>query len=211
MDPVVVPLVWLIVGATLVVLTRSMARRQRTAHIGNERFGLTLEVGGSAGPRAEGPFPLFAADPGVKESVLVDGEVETFDYRCDRGEDGLITDRRTCAATSIDAACPPLAISRRSRTGPPAALLPEVRFEAGVFNEQVRVRCADPRFAQALVDQRMMEWLLLFPPGWGIQVADDGVLAYGPVTKPWEREPLVAMLRDFISHLPASLASQYPR
>ena len=202
------PLVWFIVGAAMVVLVRLAAKRQRTVEIGAGPLRLSVQAG-LTGPTEAGAFPLFSADPGVKESVLADGDVETFDYRCDRGEDGLITDRRTCASAAIRASCPPLAITRRGAV-PSAALEPSVAFEAGVFNEQIRVQCADRRFAQALVDQRMMEWLLLFPAGWGLQVAGDRALAYGPVTKPWEREPVVVMLRDFLSHIPASLGSLYP-
>ena len=197
-----------VVFGVLIALGRSAARRQqgRAAEEEFRRLGVFL----ASGAAPVGEFPLYAADPGARESIKQEDDVETFDYRCERGEEGTIIERRTCAVMPVPVGGAPLSISRHGAIARPVAILPDVMFEAGVFNEQVRVQCADERFARALIDQRMMEWLLLFPAGWGLQVAAGRALAYGPVTKPWERDEVIGMLRDFATHLPSSAASLYP-
>ncbi len=66
---------------------------------------------------------------------------------------------RSCAATQVAIDAPMLRIERR---GPAIVIdhrLAEHTFESESFNETWRVRASDGRFAEALVDQRMMAWL----------------------------------------------------
>lgn len=201
------PLLWGAAGAVLVLAVRWLGK-QRTDDVLRDEYRRL--AGFLATGTTIGGFPLFDADRGMKESVKTEGGIETFDYRCERGEERERVERRTCAVAAMPAQCPPLSISRRGAPGPPDSRLPEVAFEAEVFNELVLVRCPDARFAHALIDQRMMEWLLLLPARSGIQVAGQRALAFGPVTKPWERGPVVDLLEGFLSKVPSSLGSLYP-
>jgi hypothetical protein len=44
----------------------------------------------------------------------------------------------------------------------------EVTLESETFNRSFTVRSADPRFASALLDARMMAWLLDRSGEWGV-------------------------------------------
>ena len=67
-----------------------------------------------------------------------------------------------CAATTIDADCPPITIAHESTqhlVERHAAMLP-YETELEVFNQEWEILCPDRRFATAFVDQRMIRWII---------------------------------------------------
>ena len=114
---------------------------------------------------------------------------------------------RSCAATSLAIDAPLLRIERR---GPAIAIdhrLAERTFESESFNETWRVRASDGRFAEALVDQRMMAWLqgldrldaFEIGGGWAMAEQADGDLG-----------ELIGSLEAFVGHIPRVVGSLYP-
>ena len=86
--------------------------------------------------------------------------------------------------------------------------LKELTFESASFNESWHVVSSDGRFAEALVDQRMMAWLegrandVAFEVGGGwvmAEIDDRGDLSRMPDT-----------LEAFVAHIPHVVASLYP-
>jgi len=160
-------------------------------------------------------FPRFEVLPGQAEGIVgqeVDGlRVKTFDHRIATApEEGIL--RFSCCVGPMEASCPQVAIARIALAELPSApaSLPKVAFESEFFDREISVRCEDARFAHALVDERMMEWLLLLPTGWGVQTSGEQVLVYGPKRRPGNAGALTDLLRDFLVHVPPSLSSLYP-
>ena len=115
---------------------------------------------------------------------------------------------RSCAATRVAMDAPMLRIERR---GPAIAIdhrLAERTFESESFNETWRVRASDGRFAEALVDQRMMAWLqgvdhldaFEVGGGWAMAEQADGDLG-----------ELIGSLEAFVGHIPRVVGSLYLR
>ena len=83
-------------------------------------------------------------------------------------------------------------------------------FELERFNRAYRVLCEDGRFASALVDQRMMEWLMDVAAGVGFQVAGGRLLVFAERVQPWELESILSVGEDFLAQVPGALRSMYP-
>jgi hypothetical protein len=170
----------------------------------------------SAEPRTMG-FPKLADGFGEIEIVTERDGLLVFDYKVIRDPGGArqAIVRTPCVVGALGASCPTLTISRRGLAGAGStgsSGLPEVAFESDMFNREIHVRCPDPRFAQALIDQRVMEWLLLFPSGWGIQISGDRVLVFGQESpRAMQSGPVIEMFNDFLTHIPASVADLYPK
>jgi len=83
-------------------------------------------------------------------------------------------------ALSLPAALPPLTVSKDS-------LLPgDIELESQMFNEQFRVQADDQRFASAVLQPRLMEWMMQNPSlRW--HIAEDTLVSWGhgelPVTE----------------------------
>jgi len=163
-------------------------------------------------------FPRLANEFGEIELVTERDGLLVFDYKVikDPGGARQTIVRALCVIGAIGARCPTFTISRRnlaSTTGSAGSWgLPDVSFESDMFNHEVHIRCGDPRFAHALIDERMMEWLLLFPSGWGIQISGSRVLVFGQESpRAMQSGPVIEMLNDFMAHVPASVATLYPK
>ncbi|MEX0985632.1 MAG: hypothetical protein WD096_11385 [Actinomycetota bacterium] len=140
--------------------------------------------------------------------------VEVFEYWYTVGSDPGRTDyeRFTCVLTPVPATWPDLVIEpeRVATLLPQAVGLRDVAFESETFNRAYRVRCADPRFASAFIDARMMAWLLDEATGYGFQIADHRLLAFTERVQPWQTESVLGMTGGFLVQAPRAIASLYP-
>jgi hypothetical protein len=89
-----------------------------------------------------------------------------------------------------------------------------IEFELERFNRAFEVRSGDPRFAHALIDAPMIEWLLGLPEGTGFEILGRTVLAIVP--RPTFDVARVALgtLDAFLARVPpvvASLSRDRPR
>jgi hypothetical protein len=139
-----------------------------------------------------------------------DLEVRTFDYAYQESEDEWR--RFTGAMAAVAGGWPTLVIEPGHLAGSPAHLLGlgGIEFESERFNRTFQVRCADRRFANALIDARMMDWLLGLPDGWGFEVSAPWILGYREQPKPRELESVLGTLESFVGRIPTVLHSLYP-
>jgi hypothetical protein len=142
-------------------------------------------------------------------------DVVVFDYWFARSSDPSIDDRRpfTCAATSVPDAWPDLAIAPRDAFGTIAHALGSrgVEFELERFNRAFEVRSMDPRFASALIDAPMIDWLLALPSGSGFEIHGSTLLAISPRPKFDDLTFVLETMRAFLERIPPVVASLYGR
>jgi hypothetical protein len=90
--------------------------------------------------------------------------------------------------------------------------LNDVDLESERFNRAFEVRTSDRRFASALLDARMIGWLLLQPPGVGFEVVAGRLMVFEPREAP-SVDDLDRALRRFdglLAQVPAVLSSLFP-
>ncbi len=144
-----------------------------------------------------------------------------FDVR-DEGGVGYEPVRwRTCAVGSVPFVCPRIVVQPRSffdlREGPAGEAvdfmgLSEARFESAGFGQRYRVLAEEPMTATALLDQRLMEWLLGLPKERSFEVGGTWALCGEmQLLAPENLEDIVAVLDGFLGHIPHVVTSFYPR
>lgn len=140
-------------------------------------------------------------------------DVVVFDYWFARSSDPQRSDHRyfTCATTTTPPAWPDLAIVPRTGFGQVAHALGlrGVEVELERFNRAFDVRSADPRFANALLDASMIEWLLELPAGTGFEIRGSTLLAIVPRPS-WSDVPqALETLRAFRDRIPPVVSSLF--
>ncbi len=159
------------------------------------------------------PFLRFGKLPGTQrvENVVWgvrDGrEVRAFDYRRP-GEHEI---RYSCALVRIPDGWPSLLVRRH---GPldvarNAAGLQRIEFELDEFNRRFEVRSDDRRLASAVIDQRMIGWLLESDPALGFHLQEGWLLAWMPQLPPDELERTLATVEGFHERIPRAVWSLY--
>lgn len=159
------------------------------------------------------PFLRFGKWPGTQhvENVVWgvrDGrEVRAFDYRRP-AEDEI---RYSCAMVRMPDGWPSLLVRRH---GPldvarNAAGLQRIEFELEEFNRRFEVRSDDRRLASAVIDQRMIGWLLESDPALGFQLQEGWLLAWMPQLPPDELERTLTTVEGFHERIPRAVWSLY--
>jgi hypothetical protein len=159
------------------------------------------------------PFLRFGKLPGTQrvENVVWgvrDGrEVRAFDYRRP-AEDEI---RYSCAMVRIPDGWPSLLVRRH---GPldvarNAAGVQRIEFELDEFNRRFEVRSDDRRLASAVIDQRMIGWLLESDPALGFQLQEGWLLAWMPQLPPDELERTLTTVEGFHERIPRAVWSLY--
>ena len=120
--------------------------------------------------------------------------------------------RFDCAIVPIGAACPQLSIGHETFFTRIAGALSfhDIQFENEAFNRAFNVRGNDQKFANDLVDARMMQWLLAHMADYGIEVVGNRVLVAGPKIAPTELVQLIGTAKAFVDHVPKVVFSLYP-
>jgi hypothetical protein len=149
---------------------------------------------------------------GCIDHVMV-GHIEGIEVRAFRAR--LRGGRRWIDAPSVAVRLPasfaPTTI-RRVRRGIRPVGLKRAFFELGSFNRSVDVRSADPYFASALVDPRMIAWLSDNLHRSVIEVADGWAVAWSTSFLGTMRSPhdLLDLLLRFHARIPRSVQSLFP-
>lgn len=168
------------------------------------------------------PFALFGRGDGRGcENVLWGSasgrDVRLFDYwyfdesTDAEGHTSRTYHRFSCALTQIDALCPHLSVRREgffSRLADHVGLR-DIEFESDEFNRTYQVESEDRKFAFALLDARMMEWLL-GTDGWSFEVHGSLALCAIHRLRPRELPMAIEALAGFCEHVPPVVASMYP-
>ena len=169
------------------------------------------------------PFTLLHRGDGQGVENVVYGpwqeiDVVAFDYwyydesTDSNGSTSRSYHRFNCALVPIEADCPRLTIERESFMTALADALSfhDIQFESEAFNSDFNVKCEVPKFANDLIDARMMEWLTAVGSGHGYEALGNRVLVAGPRIDPVELTTLLGVARGFVQHVPKVVASLYP-
>ncbi len=149
---------------------------------------------------------------GVVGGVPLQGFDVRFQVEGDREVGWQYTDWRFMALAPLAASCPPLWVGTGGELQP-TEKLPRIHFESARFNERVRVLGADSYFATALVDARMMAWMLDHAPSWTtFEVNGEHVLARldSDVDPGGDMGKVLIGVSQFVQHVPAVVRSLYP-
>jgi hypothetical protein len=170
------------------------------------------------------PFDLFGRGDSRSVDNVLSGEaagmrVRLFDYEYtvestdSEGHSTSSTYRFSCAMGEIDADCPHLVVEKEGFLSSIARGLGfhDIEFESEEFNRAFKVSSDDKRFAYAMLDARMMQWLMDEGGVCQYEVVGPLVLGYSKRVGPEEYENLLEVLRRFHAHVPTVLASLYPR
>ena len=120
--------------------------------------------------------------------------------------------RFSCAVTEIDAACSALSLARENLFTRLAdhVGLHDIEFESDDFNHAFNVKAGDRKFANDLIDARMMTWLLTVDGRFSFEVAGRWVLASSRRLGATELGPLLETVRGFREHVPRVVYELYP-
>lgn len=200
---------------------RSKQRRRTGFMTMARQLGLTYSLEDPFGLLGY-PFALFQRGDGRGIENVVHGawqetNVIAFDYwYYEETSDGKSSSRTyyrfDCAIVPIDADCTRLEIGQENVLSRLAGALSfrDLQFESEAFNDAFKVSCDDPKFANDLIDGRMMQWLLEHAAGYGFELVGNRVLVVGPKIDPSALIGLLGVSRGFVQHVPRVVYSLYP-
>jgi hypothetical protein len=170
------------------------------------------------------PFALFQKGDGRDVENVLSGtwqglDVCLFDYwyydesTDSKGDSSKTYYRFECVTVPVDAGCPRLSITHEDIGTKVANALSfhDIRFESEAFNRAFYVTSSDAKFANDLVDARMMDWLLQHAAGFCFETAATGLLCYQRKAGPQELIPLLGTAKAFREHIPRVVYSLYPK
>jgi hypothetical protein len=169
------------------------------------------------------PFQLLHKGDGQGIENMVAGvwqevDLRAFDYwyydesTNSNGTTSRSYHRFNCVLLPIGADCPHLTIGRETLLSSLADALSfhDIQFESAAFNDEFNVRCEVPKFANDMIDQRMMAWLLATGSDHAYEVVGNRLLVAGPRIDPAELPALLGVARGFVQHVPTVVSSLYP-
>jgi hypothetical protein len=197
-------------------------RREAFATMATQ-FGLQYSVADPFGVLSE-PFSLFDKGDGRGVENVMWGTwqgvaLKAFDYwYYDQSTDSQGRTNRTyhrfdCAIVPIDAACVRLSITHETLASRLANALSfhDIQFESEAFNKAYQVRSADKKFANDLIDARMIDWLLRNGGGYSFEVVGQEVMCYCNKLQPLAILPLLGSAKAFLDQVPGVVRFLYPR
>jgi hypothetical protein len=141
-------------------------------------------------------------------------DIAVFDYWLARTSEPSVGDYEyfTCVVTPVPETWPRLSISpERLETRLADALgMHDVDFELETFNRSFDVRTANQRFASAVIDARMMEWLLRAPRHAGFEILDGSLLCHVDRGIDLDIHASLDTLDGFLQRIPSVVHSLYP-
>jgi len=168
------------------------------------------------------PFALLGKGDGRGTENVLWGTwqgmpVREFDYwYYDRSTDTEGRTSRTyhrfsCAVADIAATCPHLTVDREdlfTRMADHIGLR-DIEFESEEFNRAFNVKGEDPKFANDIIDARMMRWLLTVGGEFRFEVCGEWVLCFSSRRRPTDLIPLLGTLKGFLKHVPRVVYELY--
>jgi hypothetical protein len=116
-------------------------------------------------------------------------------------------------AVRVEGSFPPTVVWSARFALPPRPGMERMRFELEAFNRAFSVYSIDRFFASAVIDARMMEWLLSEGRGLTFELSDRWAIAWG--VRRWNRSvdpsTLIEALRGLDRHIPRVIASLFQR
>jgi len=200
------------------------ARKRRAAFLAlSVKLGLRYDIKDPF-DTVDLPFALFGKGDSRGVDNVLSGDaagmrIRLFDYHFTvtstdaQGHSSSTTYPFSCAMAEIDADCPHLALEQESFMSRISRHLGfhDIEMESEEFNRRYLVASDDKKFAYAMLDARMMAWLMDEGAVCEYEVVGPLVLCFRKRVKPEEYENLLEVLRRFHSHVPTVVASLYPR
>jgi hypothetical protein len=88
--------------------------------------------------------------------------------------------------------------------------MPDIDFESEEFNHAFNVKSDDKKFASAVVDPLMMQWLLADDVKASFELNGTWGLLVSHIVKPREMPGIYSLGDQFRQHIPAVAMSLYP-
>jgi len=168
------------------------------------------------------PFGLLSRGDGRgTENVLWGAwqgmDLREFDYwYYDRTTDSKGQTSKTyyhfsCVVTEIPLTAPDLSVTKENiftRFADHVGLR-DIEFESEDFNREFNVKSRDKKFANDVIDARMMQWLLQSGEGWAFEMNGPYVLVYHKRLRPAELTPLLGAVKMYVDHIPKVAYSLY--
>jgi len=204
--------------ASIAYLAYAMQRRRREGfRLMATQLGLQYSRDDPLGV-LDYPFTLFTKGDGRGVESIVWGtwqelDVITFDFMYYEQNGKYRTDYQfDCAIVPIGADSPRLVIEHENLLTSLAGALAfrDLQFESEAFNDEYHVRCEVPKFANDVLDARMMQWLLDNGSAYTFEAVGDRVLVAGPRIEPAALLGLLGVARGFAQHVPKVVSSLYP-
>ncbi len=171
----------------------------------------------------EEPFALFDKGDGngvenVMWGVWHGTDLRAFDYwyyqesRDAQGHTSRSYYRFDCVRLAMAADCPHTSIDPENLLTRLADALSfhDIEFESEAFNRAFTVKSADEKFANDLIDARMMTWLLANATDSWIELVSDQILLARRRLEPAELPGLMALATGFVAQVPRVVGELYP-
>jgi hypothetical protein len=223
METVIFILVFAILSAAGTIA--ALFRIKRAAQIGEIAARAGLEYS-AADPFncARVSFSLFTKGDGrAAENVMWrepgDGHVyRVFDfsyydeYKDERGNVEKIYHRSSCAMALVGSAWPDITIVREGLFDKVLTKLAgdDIAFESEEFNRLFAVRCRDRRFASALIDAQMLDFLLSTKGELNFELKGRWLLVWTDPINPKLMPGLLAVAEKFVNHIAPVVWELYP-
>jgi hypothetical protein len=208
----------------LAIFVGSIVMRRRRADelrfIGRQ-LGLSYRAEDSSGA-TDVAFSLFSRGDGRGSENLLTGEwegmlVQAFDYwyyeerRTSRGMTSRTYSRFSCAVTNVDAALWPLVVRRETALtrAADAVGIQDLEFELEEFNRTFNVVSDRPKFANDVLDQRMMRWLLSTDRTFAFETRGRWLLVYSGQLPPRALPVHLDTLKGFRDRIPRVVYDLY--
>jgi hypothetical protein len=170
------------------------------------------------------PFSLFGRGDGQGVENVMWGtwqgaDLRAFDYwyyqesRDAKGHTSRSYYRFDCVRLGVGADCPHVSIDPENFLTRLADALSfhDIEFESEAFNRAFTVKSADGKFANDLIDARMIAWLLANATDCVIELMGDQVLVARTRLAPEELTGLMALATAFVAQVPRVVGELYPR
>lgn len=170
------------------------------------------------------PFALLGRGDGrgienVLHGVFENATMHVFDYwfyeesTDAQGKRSRTTYRFDCIVTHYDAHGATLTIDEENLFTriADAVALDDLQFESEEFNRAFNVKGNDERFATALLDSRMMQWLLQSGRDHAFEAVGDTILVSRRQVEVAELPALMSTAAAFVAQIPRVVASLYPK
>jgi hypothetical protein len=210
-----------VVGVVWFSIVAKQKRRQAFGLLGTQ-LGLEYFPVDPYGTLSE-PFALFEKGDGRGLENVLSGTWQRLDVRCfdywyykestnSNGRRSRTYYRFDCVMVPVEADCSRLVIEHEKLGTRLADALTfhDIQFESEDFNKEFYVRSPDVKFANDLVDARMMDWLLKNGAGFSFEVDADRMLCFCKKIEPMEIVSLLGTAKAFRDHIPRVVSSLYP-
>jgi Protein of unknown function (DUF3137) len=170
------------------------------------------------------PFPLFDRGEGRGVENVLAGTweglaVRAFDYwyyeesTDSKGHTSRSYYRFDCVLASINVACAQLSMDPETLFTRLAdhLSLHDIEFESEDFNKMFNVKSDDKKFANDMVDARMMQWMLTLGKAFSFAVSGHRALVTCRRLDPSQLPSLLGATQQFVDHFPSVVYDLYPR